>query len=34
MKIVPLQLIIKSFSGKIETITNSDKVIFIHSDDK
>ena len=34
MKIVPLQLIIKSFSGKIETFTNNDKVIIIHSDDK
>ena len=34
MKIAPLELKIKSFSGKIETFKNSDKVIFIHSDDK
>ena len=30
----PLQLKIKNFSGKIEILTNDNKVMFIHSDDK
>ena len=30
----PLQLKIKNFSGKIEILTNDNKVMFIDSDDK
>ena len=34
MKIAPLQLKIKNFSGKIQTFTNNDRVMFIYNDDK
>ena len=34
MKIVPLQLKIKFFFGKIHTYTNNNKVMPIHNDDK
>ena len=34
MKIVPLQLKIKNFFGKINTYTNNNIVMLIHNDDK
>ena len=34
MKLAPLQLKIKNFSGKIQTFTNNDRVMFIYKDDK
>ena len=34
MKIVPLQLKIKIFFGKIHTYTNNNRVMPIHNDDK
>ena len=34
MKIAPLQLKIKNFSGKLSTFTNNDRVMFIYTNDK
>ena len=34
MTVVPLQLKIKNFYGKIHTYTNSNRVMPIHNDDK
>ena len=34
MKVAPLQLKIKNFSGELRIFTNNDRVMFTYNDDK